>query len=320
MLDSAFLGSKVFVAKYIERLAYKELLGIETHLPREFSKEFIDLFMSQADGKLTGEIQCKVIQALNALIRIPNFRNQLKPALHYLKNLFSSSLIYNSNLKAFVTLFSELALFEDIDYEEFQLLDLYLEFMRTPVKQENTAVEILNRQAPEIMKILTQEEIESKEEIKDDSVSLTTEKSQLNRKVSRKSSIASMSSVRRLNTRNALMISQKSLLKNFEIGANLTKPQRMQEMRKTFLELMGRRKKEKIKEILDLDIVNPEEIVIQAARGLSRLMLPCNNVSFINNTANLKKSIYEELLKRNLIEKFLKDPIMKLEKSEVKRC
>lgn len=317
MLNSAFVASRIFVAKYIERLAYKELLGLETQLPRTLSVSFIDYFLEQATGKYPGEIQNKVIQALNALIRIPVFRGQLHGALQCLYNLYKQDLIFNANLNAFITLFSELALFEDIDYEEFSLLDLFLDFMSHPIKKELTAIEIVQRQAPDIIASYNAEEIDLKEEIKDESSVAATEKTALNRKVSRKSSIAS-NSVRRLNTRNALMISQKSLYKSYEMG-NLSKPQRMQEIRKVYGEMIAKRKKDKMKEIIDLDLVNPQEIVIQAARGLARLMLPCNSVSFINNTANIKKSIYQELLKRNLIEKFLKDPSMQEEKSEVKR-
>jgi hypothetical protein len=320
MLGSAFLDSRIFVGKYIERLAYKELLGLETQLPRSFSKEFVEAFMSQATGLYLGGIQNKVIETLNALIRITHFRVQLLEPLHYLYNLYEEGLIFNSNLKSFITLFSELALFEDIDYTEFKLLDLYLEFMDNPVKQENTAIDIVNKQNPNILLFINFEDNESKEESKEESPYSATEKNPLSRKVSRKSSIASMSSVRRLNTRNALMASQKSLLKNFELGNSLTKPQRMEEMQKNYKEMINKRKKEKMKLILDLDIVDRQELIIQAARGMSRLMLPCNSISFINNTANAKKSIYEEILKRNLIEVFLKDPIMKSEKSEVKRC
>lgn len=319
MMGSAFVSSRVFVAKYIERLAYKELLGLETQISRTLSNEFLDVFLAQATGKCPGEIQGKVIQSLNALIRISNFRGQLNKSLHYLIDLYEQGFIFNCNLKAFITLFSELALFEDVDYEEFKLLDMYLVFLETPVKKENNSTEILNRQAPEMLEFINYEEVEAKEEAKDENANNASEKPTLNRKVSRKSSIASMSSVRRLNTRNALMISQKSLLRNFELGGSLSKPQRIQEMKKIYNELISKKKKEKQKEILDMDLADHEEIVIQAARGLSRLMLPNNSVSFINNTANAKKSIYEELLKRDLIKKFLNDPIMKSEKSEVKR-
>ena len=320
MLKSAFLSSRIFVAKYIERLAYKELLGLETQLSRNLSDQFFELLLSQADGRFPGEIQGKIIQALNSLIRIPNFRAQLRPSLHYLCGLYEQGLIFNNNLKAFITLFSELALFEDVDYEEFKLLDLYLSIMDTPVRKENTATEIIGRQAPEMLEFINSDESEAREESKEEAQGVNSEKPTLNRKVSRKSSIASMSSVRRLNTRNALMISQKSLMRSFEQGGALSKPQRIAEMKKVYIELIGKKKKEKAKEISDLDLVDPQEIMIQAARGLSRLMLPNNSASFINNNANTKKSIYEELLQRNLIERFLKDPVMKLERSEIKRC
>ena len=113
MLKSAFISSRIFVAKYIERLAYKELLGLETQLPRKISDEFLELLLSQATGSYLGEIQCKIIQAINALVRIPNFRGQMHSTLHYLCNLYDQGLIFNSNIKAFITLFSEIALFED---------------------------------------------------------------------------------------------------------------------------------------------------------------------------------------------------------------
>ena len=319
MFSSAFLSSRVFVAKYIERLAYKELLGLESQLPRNFSQAFISGLIEQATGKYPGEIQNKVIQAINALIRIPVFRTQLHPALHKLYEYYEQNLIFANNLSAFITLFAELALFEDIDYEEFKLLDLFLQLKENPLEKMSNSLEILKKMAPEMAGMILYEEEEVKEEVRDDGTPSNSEKMSLNRKVSRKSSVAS-NTVRRLNTKNALMISQKTLHKNNEVSFNLSKPQRIQEMRRGHAEYVNKKKRDRLKEVNDLNIVDSKEIVIQAARGLSRLMLPSNSVSFINNTGNAKKMIYFELLERNLLEKFLKDPCMKEEKSEVKRC
>lgn len=319
MFNSAFLSSRVFVAKYIERLAYKELLGLESQLPRNFSIGFIEILVEQATGKYPGEIQNKVIQAVNALVRIPVFRAQLHPALHKLYEYYEKNLIFASNLSAFVTLFAELALFEDIDYQEFSLLDLFLQLMKEPLRNVAQAMEILDKQAPELAHMILFEEEEVKEEIKEESSANVSEKTTLNRKVSRKSSIAS-STVRRLNTKNALMISQKTLHKNSDMAFNLSKPQKIHEMRKGYVDFINKKKRDRLKEITDLNQVDGKEIIIQAARGLSRLMLPCNSVSFISNTGTAKKMIYFELLERNLIEQFLKDPCMSEEKSEVKRC
>ncbi|CAG9320721.1 unnamed protein product [Blepharisma stoltei] len=320
MLDSAFLDSRIFVAKYIERLAYKELLGVKTQLPESLSGVLLNKLAEQAGGEYLGLIQCKVIEAIMSLARIQRYRSQISPALEFILKLYRDGLIFNSNLLPFAQLFAELALYEDMNWQELNLLDLYLELMETPVKNLQTSFAIIERKCPDLIKLYSYNEEEEKKEELNESISLTSEKNTLSRKVSRKNSIASMSSVRRLNTRSALMMSQKSLLKNFEQNDSLFKTQRLQQLRKTFNELEAKRSKDRMKEFQSFDLVDPEAIIIQAARGLSRLMLPNYSASFLNNTGNIKKVIYNEMLERGLITKFLESPYMTIDHSEVKKC
>lgn len=320
MLDSAFLDSRVFVAKYIERLAYKELLGLKTQLPEMLSKVLIDKLIEQTSGEYLGKLQGKIIEAIMSLARIQRYRSQLHPALEYILNLHKQDLIFNCNLLPFAQLFSELALYEDMNWEDYKLLDLYLELIENPVKNPHSAFGIIEKQCPEILKLFSHNEEEDKKEDLNESITLTSEKSNLSRKISRKASIASMGSVRRLNTRSALMMSQKSMLKTFEQNDSLFKTQRIEQLRKIYNDLESIRSKEHLKELQSFDLVNSELIVNQAAKGLSRLMLPNYAVSFLNNTGTTKRVIYNELLERGLISKFLQDPIMNNDHSEIKKC
>ena len=318
MLNSAFIESRFFVAKYIQRLAYKELLGESTNLPQSFSEELINLLLAQATGEFLAEIQLEVLETFIALARIQHFRGSLVPAFEFFIDLHKQGLIFKSNLKCFAHLLSELALYEDIDWRKFKLLDLYLELMKNPSPPEDTSLEIIEQKFPEILTMyrnvpLEEDNLPVKEQPKPD----LNQQSAIGRKLSRKSSIASMSSIRRTHTRSG-MFAQRSHLRDFG-NSELQRTERIKEQRKVFNDLERAKYKEVMERVARFDACEAQQIVIQAAKGLSRLMIPNNSTSFINNVGSAKPTIYEEMLQRNLISEFLNHEVMDQEFSEVKK-
>lgn len=323
MLKSAFLNSRLFIVSHIERLAFQESLKISTALQKTLSVNFFEIMMKQASGEFLGELQGKIFNTISALSRITEYRKILQPCYFKILEYYRNEQIYNSNILPFIKLFSELACYQDLDWRMFGLLDLYLELMERPIRKEHTAIEILERLSPDYLKDYVGNaefkeedfEMKKKEESKDEVASVISGKTLLNRQMTR---LNSVSSLRRLNTRSGVL-KQSGLLKNLELQSELERNERMQDMRRNLNMIQATKHKDRIAVIYELDKHKAEEIVIQASRGLSWLMLPNSNSSFLRNVGTLKETMYQEMLDRDMVNWIIKHPAMQENYGEVKR-
>lgn len=320
MLKSAFINSRLFIVSHIERLAYQEALKISTPLQKVLSINFCELLTAQASGEFLGDLQGRIIKALIALSRITEYRKILEPCYFKLLEYYKQGQIFNANMLSFTQLYSEIGCYQDLDWRKFELIELFLEIMERPVRGENTAVEIVERVASDYFKYYVgteykEEDIKRREDSKDETLSIFSGKSGLTKQMTR---LNSVSSLRRLNTRSGVLKSS-GILKNIELQNELERNERMMDMRRNLNRIHNEKHRERMAVILELDKHSPEDIIIQASRGLSWLMMPNSNTSFLGNTGTLKETMYNEMLDRDMISWIIKHPCMQVEFSEVKR-
>ena len=242
LLDSPFVDSKIFIAKQLKKMSCQAVLKAPTRLPEKFSDKFLDLLVGMANGSELGEIQRHVIEALESLTLLKTYRDQLIPYYEKLIEFYKQNLIYNVNMLYFANLLAKITLFQDIDYQKLDIDNILLKIFFKPIRKQKTAFRIIRSTNPDFVnryeglkkqlqtgqrppsseaKVMDSSQA-SKIETSEQDISMDdqSEKESVGSRQSKVSrSGSSISSIRRMQTRNAFAMGTKTMTNKHDISA-----------------------------------------------------------------------------------------------------